>query len=288
LPGTIVSFHPSLRADVNRLLFSQRPLNQGDRRQVARAAAVLLPQVCRPDLHDLVQELGKPHFPRPRAHLTHDGKVGNFRLFRKLGLPHPRTLEFPGLEQAAACWEAGGLARAGLAPPLTAKGAGGGMGDNVFLVHDPDQLRGLGGRLETACARGPSGLVLQEFVDTGGRDVRAVLVGAWRDAFWRVGRPGEFRSNLSQGGRVERPAGDPGLERSLALARRLQGLAGLDLAAVDILVSPQAGPLLLEINFYFGREALGGRRAFAGIYRAQVRSWLAGLGLDPQRVRWED
>ncbi len=272
---------------MNRLLFSQRPLNQGDRREVARAAAVLLPQVCRPDLYELVRGRGKPHFPRPRVHLAYDGKVGNHYLFKELGLPQPPTRAFEHLEQAARAWEAGELAGLG-DPPLVAKGAGGGMGQNVFLVAGPEELLGLDRRLDTFCARGPSGLVLQRFVDCGGRDARVVLVGHWQDAFWRVGPPGQFRSNLSQGGRVERPDGDPDLERARSLARRLKDLAGFDLAAVDLLIPPGGQPLLLEINFYFGRQALGGSRAFSRIYLEAVRHWLAGLGLDPDRVALEE
>ncbi len=276
-----------MRAEVNRLLFSQRPLNQGDRRELARAAAVLLPQVCRPDLYQLVRELKRPHFPRPRVHLAYDGKVGNYRLFKELGLPQPPTREFSGLEQAARAWERGELARLGH-PPLVAKGAGGGMGQNVFLVSGPKELRALGRELDTSCARGPAGLVLQRFIDCGGRDARVVLVGHWEDAFWRVGPPGQFRSNLSQGGRVERPESDPELERARQLVRRLRERAGFDLGAVDVLVPPGAGPLLLEINFFFGRQALGGSRAFARIYLAAVRHWLQGLGLDPARVELEE
>jgi ribosomal protein S6--L-glutamate ligase len=282
--GPIVSYHPGLVAEENLLLVSQRPLDERDHLAVARAAAVLLPQVCRPDLHALVAGLGKPHFPRPRVHLTLDGKVGNHLLFTRLGLPRPRTLVYPDLACAARAWRDGALAQAGLAPPLVAKGAGGGEGRNVFMVHDPEELLSLEGALETACPFGPSGLVLQELVDSGGRDLRVLLVGDHQEAYWRIGQPGEFRNNLSQGGRVERHAWPEEMAAGLELARRLQLAAGLDLAGVDVLVPPQGQPLLLEINFYFGRQALGGLAALRRLWLAAVRRWLAGLGLDPARV----
>jgi ribosomal protein S6--L-glutamate ligase len=286
--GPIVSYHPGLVAEENLLLVSQRPLDERDRQAVARAAAVLLPQVCRPDLHALVAGLGKPHFPRPQVHLTLDGKVGNHLLFARLGLPSPRTLVFPDLAAAAQAWRAGALTAAGLAPPLVAKGAGGGEGRNVFLVHGPADLLALAGSLETACAFGPPGLVLQELVDSGGRDLRVLLVGDHQEAYWRIGQAGEFRNNLSQGGRVERDAWPTEMAAGLQLARRLQLAAGLDLAGVDVLVPPHGQPLLLEINFYFGRQALGGLAALRRLWLAAVRRWLASLGLDPAKVREEE
>ncbi len=285
----IVSYHPGLTADQNLLLASQRPLDRRDYLAVAGAAAVLLPQVCRPDLFALVTALGRPHFPRPAVHLGLDGKVGNFWLFRSLGLPHPRTLVYPDLAEAAAAWRAGEVAAAGIAAPLVAKGAGGGQGGNVFLVASPEELLALAGRLETRCFLGPPGLVLQERVILPGRDARVVLVGDQVDCFWRVApEPGRFFTCLSQGGRVERGAWPGEMARAVALARTLQVRAGLDLVGVDVL-APEDGPaLLLEINFYFGRNAHGGTAPLRAAHLRAVRAWLAGLGLDPARVRAEE
>jgi ribosomal protein S6--L-glutamate ligase len=283
--GPIVSYHPGLAAEENLLLVSQRPLDERDREAVARAAAVLLPQVCRPDLYALVAETGKPHFPRPAVQLSLDGKVGKHLLFTRLNLPCPRTLVFSDLEAAARSWRAGELARVGLAPPLVAKGAGDGEGRNVFLVRDPNELLSLADELETACTFGPPGLVLQELVDSGGRDLRVVLVGDHQQAYWRVGQTGDFRNNLSQGGRVEREAWPDDMAAGLDLARRLQAAAGLDLAGVDVLVPTCGGPLLLEINFYFGRQALGGLDSLRRLWLTAVRRWLVGLGIDPGRAR---
>jgi ribosomal protein S6--L-glutamate ligase len=278
----VASFHPLISAPESRLLVSQRPLDSGDVRAVARSRAVVLPQLCRRDLYCLAVGLGKPVFPRQAARLALDGKVGSLRLFAGLGLPQPRGREFSGLAAAARAWRAGELA--GLGAPLVVKGAGGGMGDNVFLAGSPEELSALAGRLDTGCAHGPAGLVVQELVEAGGRDCRVVLWGRRSEAFWRVGAPGEFRANLSQGGRVDRGSDPAGLARAEELARRLAGLAGLDVAAVDLLLPPGGEPLLLEINHYFGREALGGGRAFFERYLRAVREWLAGLGLDPGLV----
>ena len=282
MSGQLVSYHPALEADENLLLVSQRALGPQDEEALRGAAAVFLPQVCRPDLHALVQSFGLPHFPRPACQLTYNGKVGNHRLFAELGLPQPATLEFSGLELAVAAWREGGLR--GLEPPLVAKGAAGGEGRNVYLVHSPEDLEALGPRLETASAFGPAGLILQQYVESQGRDMRVLIIGDELEAFWRIGAPGEFRANLSQGGRVERGERPRDLERGKELAEALAKWAGIDLAAVDLLHPLGADPLLLEINFYFGRSALGGEGPFLGRLLAAARRWLQARGLDPSRV----
>ncbi len=282
----IVSYHPLIQAADNRLLVSQRPLDQGDQQAVADASAVVLPHLCRPDLYELVTSLQKPHFPRQAVRLSHDGKVGGFRLFDKLGLPQPRSMEFAELDQAVSAWRNGGLGEAGLVPPLVAKGAGGGMGDNVFLVHTPEELADMAGQLDTGCAHGPAGMVLQECIETGGRDCRVVFIGNWRDAFWRKGAEGEFRTNLSQGGQVVRDEDPAYLARAKALAERLRRLIEVDVAAVDLLLNRDGEPLILEINHYFGREAIGGGEVFRRRYFQAVQGWLARLGIDPGLVSY--
>ncbi len=281
----IINYHPGLVADRNLLLTSQRPLDRRDYLAMAGAAAVLLPQVCRPDLYGLVSSLGLPHFPRPAVHLSLDGKVGNCWLFRHLDLPHPRTLIYDRLDQAVAAWRAGEVEAAGITPPLVAKGAGGGQGSNVFLVASPEELQGLAHRLETRCFLGPPGMVLQERIPLPGRDARVVLVGDQVDCFWRVAPdPKRFFTCLSQGGRVERGTWPEEMARAVDLAQTLQRKAGLDLAGVDVLV-PEEGPaLLLEINFFFGRNAHGGTAPLRAALLRAVRSWLARLGLDPERA----
>ncbi|MFH1060952.1 MAG: hypothetical protein V1797_19995, partial [Pseudomonadota bacterium] len=280
MQGPVLSYHPGLAAQRNLLLVSQRPLDRRDFMAVAGAAAVLLPAVCRPDLFLLVASLGKPHFPRPAVHLALDGKVGNHWLFTRLGLPQPRTLVFPDIPAAAAAWRAGAVAKAGIHPPLVAKGAGGGQGQNVFLVNSPGELAGLAGRLETNCFLGPPGMVLQERVNLPGRDARVACVGDEVDAFWRLAPAGEeFFTSLSRGGRVDRVGWPEQMAPAVALARRFQALAGVDVAGVDVLAPTDAPPLILEANFYFGPNAHGGSAGVRAMFLKAARAWLARLGL---------
>jgi ribosomal protein S6--L-glutamate ligase len=75
------------------------------------------------------------------------------------------------------------------------------------------------------------------------------------------------------------------MAQARALVERLRRLAGLDMAGVDVLVPQAREPLLLEINFYFGRNAHGGTAGVRRSHLLAARHWLQGLGLDPARVR---
>jgi ribosomal protein S6--L-glutamate ligase len=57
-------------------------------------------------------------------------------------------------------------------------------------------------------------------------------------------------------------------------------LAGFDFIFDErTLAAGRVEPLMLEINYYFGRTGLGGSEAFYKILTAEVDHWLAGLGL---------
>lgn len=162
----------------------------------------------------------------------------------------PRTLVFASLEQAAQAWR---------------------QGRNVFLVRTPEELLSLERGLDTHCFQGPPGLILQERVDLPGRDAR-VVVGNQLDTFWRMA-PSEdaFFTSLSQGGQVDRDGWLEEMARAVALVRRLQDVAGLDMAGVDVLVPEGAPPMLLEIIVYFGRNAHGGTEGLRQVHLQAVR-----------------
>jgi len=283
--GRIVSYHSGIEAEINLSLLSKRPLGYKDFLAVTRSEAVLLPQFCRPDLYNLIRVLNKPHFPRPAIHLNLDGKVGNYLLFRYLGLPQPRALAFSCLNDAVQAWQNGKFIKMGLNFPLVVKGAGGGEGCNVFLVNSVLELVDLEQYLNTKCFYGPSGLVVQELVASNGRDLRILLVGNYQEAYWRLSRrPEEFRTNLSLGGYVKRYLWPVEIKAGLQLVLVLQSKMQLDVVGVDVLISSDGYPLLLELNFYFGHQALGGLDVLRQLWLNAVRCWLVSLGLDSKRV----
>ena len=95
---------------------------------------------------------------------------------------------------------------------------------------------------------------VQEFIsESKGEDVRVLVVdGRVIGAMKRVAQPGEFRSNLHQGGTAYNARLTPlGEEVAIRAAKTL----GLGVAGVDILES-ERGPLVLEINASPGLEGI--------------------------------
>jgi ribosomal protein S6--L-glutamate ligase len=77
-------------------------------------------------------------------------------------------------------------------------------------------------------------------------------------AIARIAAPGEFRTNVHQGGRPEPTRLDASTE---AVAVRASRVLGLDYAGVDLLENEE-GPVVLEVN---------GTPLFRGIYQATGR-----------------
>lgn len=97
-------------------------------------------------------------------------------------------------------------------------------------------------------------ILVQEFIaEAAGKDVRAIVVdGKVIAAYRRVGKEGDFRSNLHRGGTGE-PIKLTKEEKEIA-ARAAKSL-GLDIAGVDMLQSNR-GPLVMEVNSSPGLEGV--------------------------------
>ncbi|MFV9646164.1 MAG: hypothetical protein ACNYWU_10105, partial [Desulfobacterales bacterium] len=56
--------------------------------------------------------------------------------------------------------------------------------------------------------------------------------------------------------------------------------AEINLAGIDILFSSEAEkkePLFLEINYFFGRQGLGGSEKYYELLMAEIRGWIESL-----------
>ncbi len=97
-------------------------------------------------------------------------------------------------------------------------------------------------------------ILVQEFIkEAGGADIRAFVVGGRVVASMRrQGAPGEFRSNLHQGGSAEKIKLTPE-ERSTAV--RAAKTMGLNVCGVDMLRSNH-GPVVMEVNSSPGLEGI--------------------------------
>lgn len=196
------------------------------------------------DLYRALEAAGTPVLSRLEALLVAQDKLQTSLALARAGVPTPPATAAQREEDAFAALAALGDA---VAKPLY-----GSLGEGVERVRN--DRAGRERCRELLAARGS--LYLQAFVDHGGRDVRAFVVGGRVEAaIERRAPPGEFRTNVSVGGEP-RELRLP--EETEAVAEAAARALGLDWAGVDLAVGPD-GPRVLEVN---------GSPNFEGIYQA--------------------
>lgn len=95
--------------------------------------------------------------------------------------------------------------------------------------------------------------LVQEYIETDGQDIRAIVVGdKVVAAMKRKAKNGEKRANIHAGGVGEQILLDPKSENCAIAAAKV---CGCDICAVDILPSSK-GPLVLEINLSPGLQGI--------------------------------
>jgi ribosomal protein S6--L-glutamate ligase len=171
-------------------------------------------------------------------------KLACLQLLASKGLPVPDTLisRYPrDLDR---------LIRLVGGTPLILKLLRGTQGTGVILAESRASVESM---LETLWSLGEDILIQRFIAESKARDLRALVIdGEVRAAMRRVGREGEFRSNIHRGGQGEGVK----LPREYArVAVRAAAAVGLGLAGVDILES-SAGPLVIEVNASPGFEGL--------------------------------
>lgn len=160
---------------------------------------------------------------------------------RREKIPAPRTVIAPMTYANIGFTDLDFLDRAGeeLSFPLVMKEAFGSFGEQVYLIHDREQLRS---RVKNSAA---TALLFQEYIaDSHGRDVRLQVVGERVVAAMYRFSEQDFRANITAGGQMR--AYHP-TEEECALALRAARAAGADFAGVDLLFGPE-GPLVCEVN----------------------------------------
>jgi [lysine-biosynthesis-protein LysW]--L-2-aminoadipate ligase len=156
-----------------------------------------------------------------------------------------------------------------LRPPLVLKPRFGSWGRDVMLCRDE---AGLAEALEAVRERPwfrRRGGVVQELVTPCGYDLRVLVAGGEVvGGSRRRAAPGDWRTNVSLGGRLE-AAEVPPPARALAIAAA--AAVGADLVGVDLLPDAGGRYVVLELNGavdFDERYALGGRDVYAEVARA--------------------
>ncbi len=188
--------------------------------------------------------MGVPCMNDPEAIARARNKFGCLQLLARKGIRVPDTLmsRYPrNLDKLIDL--IGGT-------PIIMKLLRGTQGTGVIFA---DSAASVESTLETIWSLGED-IMLQRFVrESKGRDLRVLVIdGKVVSAMRRIGREGEFRSNIHRGGVGERVKLTRECERAAVQAT---DATGLKLSGVDILESDK-GPLVIEVNSSPGFQGL--------------------------------
>lgn len=189
-----------------------------------------------------LEQAGLKVFNSADSILGCDDKALTWLRLKPHGLPMPRTVPAPktfaniGYTSLDFAREAGEA----LGYPLVLKECFGSFGQQVYLMHDENEL------VDKVKSLAGTPMLFQELIkESYGRDARLNVVGGRVVAsMLRSSRNGDFRSNLTLGGNMARYTPTTGEE---ALALKAVELLGLRFAGVDILFGKD-GPMLCEVN----------------------------------------
>jgi ribosomal protein S6--L-glutamate ligase len=185
---------------------------------------------------DLFDSMNKKTFPSHQTYKYVQDKIKQTALFQLAGIPHPFTRVFFGTGQKKNILKYFKFPFIGKIP------RGSAMGKGVFLIKNS-------GDLEEYCRLAKTAYI-QEYLPVK-RDLRIVVIGKKAvHAYWRVASDGEFRCNVSAGGKIKLDA-VPG--SAVDLAVYTAGLFGWDDVGIDICYYERT-PYVIEANMKYGKE----------------------------------
>ena len=273
----IVSFHPLFEADKNILCAGREP-GADDLAAIKTAAAVILPQGCRQSLYEMATDHCRHVFPNYKARFNFPEKIGQIKLFRETSTAHPASEVYPSVADFKQHYgDAPGDISFGL--PCVFKFDWGGEGETVYLIKSREDLKEV---LEKAVLfenSGQNGFLLQQYVPTNGRTLRVIIIGRAMISYWRIQQSTDgFMSSVSRGAHID-SASQPEVQKTArAFVNDFCAKTGINLAGFDVIflsAEENGMPLLLEINYFFGRKGLGGSDAFYEILKKEINAWLA-------------
>lgn len=212
----------------------------------------------------MLEKWGLRLFNRATASMLCDDKMLTAIALADEGIPMPETFAAPlcyfdGMSHESVADEA----EKKLGFPMIVKAVNGSLGKEVFKADTREEL------IEIISRLGKAAHIFQRFVaESSGRDMRVIVVGGKVAAAMTRESDGDFRSNLSVGGRgtaVVPP-------REVAdMCERAAKVLGLDYCGVDVLFGRE-GYLVCEVNsnaFFRGIERVTGVNV-AGLYAKHI------------------
>jgi len=275
----IVSFHPLIDADKNIICAGRQPDGE-DLAAIKAAKAVVLGQGCYQSLYEMARTNCSNVFPNYDVKFKYPGKTGQIKLFREINAKHPASEIYSNIASFPKRYRQN-PERLPSGYPIVFKLDWGGGGDTVYLVNSAEQLQKTIALTAGFEKSGQAGFLLQEYIPSGNKTLRVVVIGKRFISYWRVQQNrGNFYTNLSKGAVIDSEA-EPALQqKAVAVVKELCQKTGINLAGLDVIFSSEdedPAPLLLEINYFFGRTGLGGSEAYYRILQEEIQTWLAGV-----------
>ena len=97
----------------------------------------------------------------------------------------------------------------------------------------------------------------------------------------RLSHAERIKSSLSKGAVIDSKAEPRLQQKAVAVVEKLCQKTGINLAGFDVIFSAEMEdppPILLEINYFFGRKGLGGSAAYYKLLHDEIQVWLKGIG----------
>ncbi len=273
----IVSFHPMFEADKNIICAGREP-DADDLAAVKAAEAVILPQGCRQSLYEMARDNCRHVFPDYEARFNYPGKIGQMRLFQTNGTAHPHAETYASLDDYRRQYGDGPKDIA-FELPCVFKFDWGGEGETVYLLNSREDFKSVLQQAADFEGSGQKGFLLQEYVPTEGKTLRVVIIGRTLISYWRIQENTDgFMSSVSRGARIDTELEPERQNVAKVFVKNLCNKTGINLAGFDVIFAPvkeYIKPLMLEINYFFGRRGLGGSEAFYEILKREIHNWLA-------------
>ncbi len=160
-------------------------------------------------------------FNRAYSHRRAKDKLATLVWLAHNGIPIPRTTVTERLAVAVAATRR--------YEDIVSKPLRGSQGQGIFRLQDPD----LAFRIFKILQTENQTMLIQEFIETPGRDIRVFIVGKRViGAMYRYAKPGEWKTNVSRGGKPQACPLSSELEK---LALKAADALEMDFAGIDIL-----------------------------------------------------
>jgi len=205
-----------------------------ERELLTKADTILYPTL---NYAQFFTTLGKDIFPSLETYLYADEKIKQTTLFYMLGIPHPKTRVYYHLHH-------GDILKEFAFPFIAKMPRASAQGKGVFRIEDPEALKTYLSSTRVA--------YIQEYLPHR-RDLRIVLIN-YRPvlAYWRECAPGEFKSNIAQGGSIHF---EDTPEKPLHMAMDIAEKCRFNDVGLDF-IEHNGRWYLIEANMKYGRKGL--------------------------------